>query len=624
MKHPTLQKISLSTIALLGCFALGANAGPLRSTALASPNKQRPHMAATAKASGNRGGSQTQPSSTTLWYNGDFPGESNGNGLANEQDTSLGSGQFAHVYDNFVVPAGPGWDITSVFSNNLDNTGATGATYEIRQGVSAFNGGTIVASGMTTTPVVTPTGRSGFGFTEFTVEIQGLTIHLDPGTYWLNVTVIGDLTGRSFNSTTFGANCIGTPCGNDDNAFWDSNFFGVSFIPTTDPSVGCPDTNPCIDFSMGVRSGSPTPTPTPTPTPVEGQILWYNGDFDGSNGLANEENTSLGSGQFARVYDDFNVTGDGFDIGAVFSNNLENTNVTAASFEIRQGVSAFNGGTLIASGTTTTPEITPTGRSGFGFTEFTIQISGLSLHLDPGTYWLAVWPTGDLTGRSFVSTTSGANCVGTPCANDDNSFFDSNFFGASFEPAGDFVSPPDFSMGVRAPVAGGALQLVSAASSQRGFAIDLPLTGPSGVEDRSGGPNKKYSIQMTFNNPIASVGSASSTCGGVSGISISGNTVTIKLVGVAHACNGSDIMITANDIMDTSGNSLSSATVTMGLLLGDVNADRVVDRADIQAVKADKGQHTDSTNFRSDVSNDGFIGSSDVMLVRQQQGTSLP
>jgi hypothetical protein len=76
--------------------------------------------------------------------------------------------------------------------------------------------------------------------------------------------------------------------------------------------------------------------------------------------------------------------------------------------------------------------------------------------------------------------------------------------------------------------------------------------------------------------------------------------------------------------MDTSGNSLSSASVDMGLLLGDVNGDRVVDQADIQAVKADKGQHTDSTNFRSDVSNDGFIGAADVQLVRQQQGTSLP
>ena len=83
-------------------------------------------------------------------------------------------------------------------------------------------------------------------------------------------------------------------------------------------------------------------------------------------------------------------------------------------------------------------------------------------------------------------------------------------------------------------------------------------------------------------------------------------------------------MITANDITDTSGDSLSSATVTMGLLFGDVNGDRVVDFADLQEVKAHKGEHTDSTNFRNDVSNDGFVGVSDAMLVRQQQGTTLP
>ena len=91
----------------------------------------------------------------------------------------------------------------------------------------------------------------------------------------------------------------------------------------------------------------------------------------------------------------------------------------------------------------------------------------------------------------------------------------------------------------------GGLTLVSAASIQRGFAIDLPLSGPSGVEDRSGRPNKKFYVAMTFNNNITSVGSATTTCGGVSTWSISGPTVTFKLVGVAHGCNESDITITA-------------------------------------------------------------------------------
>jgi len=144
------------------------------------------------------------------------------------------------------------------------------------------------------------------------------------------------------------------------------------------------------------------------------------------------------------------------------------------------------------------------------------------------------------------------------------------------------------------------------------------------VEDRSGKPNKKFTITMTFGNDVASVGSASSTCGSVSGISIDGNTVTLRLVNVAHGCNGSDITITANDIVDTDGNSLSSASVDMGLLLGDVNGDRVVDRNDVNLVQQFTHQKINSHNFRADVSNDGFINRSDKDLVRQQLGTSLP
>jgi hypothetical protein len=93
---------------------------------------------------------------------------------------------------------------------------------------------------------------------------------------------------------------------------------------------------------------------------------------------------------------------------------------------------------------------------------------------------------------------------------------------------------------------------------------------------------------------------------------------------VAHGCNESDITITANDVMDDLGNTLSSASDPMGLLLGDVNGDRVVDGIDLSIVRHYRGEHTDSTNYRSDVSNDGFINHSDVQLVQQQQGTSLP
>ena len=69
---------------------------------------------------------------------------------------------------------------------------------------------------------------------------------------------------------------------------------------------------------------------------------------------------------------------------------------------------------------------------------------------------------------------------------------------------------------------------------------------------------------------------------------------------------------------------LDSASVDLGLLLGDVNADRVVNRRDTNEAQMHKGQKTDSTNFRSDVNADGRITKSDIELIRQQQGTSLP
>ena len=196
-------------------------------------------------------------------------------------------------------------------------------------------------------------------------------------------------------------------------------------------------------------------------------------------------------------------------------------------------------------------------------------------------------------------------------------------FEAGYTTAGEVIGDIGFPFLFGSAVSG-ALELASAASIQRGFAIDLPISGPSGVEDRSGKANNKFYVAMTFNNNIASVGSASTTCGAVSTWSINGNTVTFTLVGVAHGCNQSEITITANNLMDDMGNTLPSASVIMGLLLGDVNGDRIVDQTDRGIVRSNRGQSTDGTNYRSDVSNDGFIGNSDIQLVNQQQGTSLP
>jgi hypothetical protein len=181
-----------------------------------------------------------QPPPNSFWYNGDFNGV---NGLANERNTVVSQ---AAVYDDFNVPAGDVWNLVAVFSDNLFSAmTVTAADWEIRTGVSEGNAGTLIASGTTNSPVITLTGRGGFGLQEYMVEVTGINITLPPGTYWLNVTPVGDGTGRSFNSTTSGVNCVGTPCGNNQNAFFNSTFFGTNFTSTA--NEGQP-----YDYSMGV------------------------------------------------------------------------------------------------------------------------------------------------------------------------------------------------------------------------------------------------------------------------------------------------------------------------------------------------------------------------------------
>lgn len=132
---------------------------------------------------------------------------------------------------------------------------------------------------------------------------------------------------------------------------------------------------------------------------------------------------------------------------------------------------------------------------------------------------------------------------------------------------------------------------------------------------------------MTFNQKIVSVGSANSTCSDVQSIVIDSSDshkVNINLVNVARGCNGFTINVAANSIADDQGNVLASVSVGIGLLLGDVNGDRVVDGQDVNLARQFTHEKADSTNFRADVANDGFIYSPDKRLIHQQLGTSLP
>ena len=174
-------------------------------------------------------------------------------------------------------------------------------------------------------------------------------------------------------------------------------------------------------------------------------------------------------------------------------------------------------------------------------------------------------------------------------------------------------------------VGGPELTLDSAASVKGPFAIDLPLSGLSGVEDRGTSRNGRYLIVMTFNNEITSASNATVSCGpdGTATATIDpadAHKVNVSLVGVKKRCSESDVVITA-DVSD--GTDSITASATMGLLIGDVNGDRVVDQSDIHLARSYRGQTTDGTNFRADINDNGRIESSDVGLVKENQGDSL-
>ena len=96
----------------------------------------------------------------------------------------------------------------------------------------------------------------------------------------------------------------------------------------------------------------------------------------------------------------------------------------------------------------------------------------------------------------------------------------------------------------------------------------------------------------------------------------------VSLTGVL--CNAQDVTVTLTEVQDDQSNTLASASVTMGLLLGDVDGDGAVTMADVNLVRSSLGQTADATNFRRDINPDGTINHMDASRAKHAVGTSLP
>ena len=163
------------------------------------------------------------------------------------------------------------------------------------------------------------------------------------------------------------------------------------------------------------------------------------------------------------------------------------------------------------------------------------------------------------------------------------------------------------------------------------FDIPLPYTGnttPKGIECRSGGGNNSYTVIFSFVNPLVSVAGAQITSGTANidnahtGINPSNShEFIVALTGVTDAQR---VTIALNGISDSAGNTASSLSATLSVLVGDTNADQSCDAIDTSQTKSQSGKAVGENNFREDVNVDGSIDAIDTALVKSKSGTGLP
>jgi hypothetical protein len=148
------------------------------------------------------------------------------------------------------------------------------------------------------------------------------------------------------------------------------------------------------------------------------------------------------------------------------------------------------------------------------------------------------------------------------------------------------------------------------------FDVPMPLTGVSGVEDRS---STTYNAVFTFDGTVTSgqvtVLSGTATVGT---ISFSGNSMTAQLTGVTSA------EIVTLRVQNINGDGQLHGDVPFGFLTADVNANRIVDRPDLQQIRADRGQPVTATNFRDDINLSGIVDRPDLQSVQTNRGHSIP
>jgi uncharacterized membrane protein len=161
--------------------------------------------------------------------------------------------------------------------------------------------------------------------------------------------------------------------------------------------------------------------------------------------------------------------------------------------------------------------------------------------------------------------------------------------------------------------------------------VSLPLSGAPGVECRSndGTGSSNHTFVFGFTHPVSSAGTPTTSCGTVVSQGVDPNNSNLYLVQVdTTGYNQQYVTVNLPGVQSAQrpafAQTVSPASVTAGILIGDVNGDGQVDSSDLILVKQQTLQPVGASNFREDVNADGSIDSSDLIIVKHQTLTGLP
>ncbi len=220
-----------------------------------------------------------------------------------------------------------------------------------------------------------------------------------------------------------------------------------------------------------------------------------------------------------------------------------------------------------------------------------------------GTSWAAVTSPSVVNGHpTAVSCASASNCWAVGSA-----YYNGSVNQTLIEEFAPTV-PALIAVGSR-KVHGGTPYDIDLLNASPGIECRIPgATGTTGVD---------HKIIFTFINNVTSCGTTN--IGSLSaGPNL--NQCTVNLTG---DYNQQYVTVALSNVLDAQANT-GNVSTTMGVLLGDVNASRRVDAADVSSVRQQTLQTVTNSNFRNDLNASGRIDAADVSIARQQTLTSLP